>query len=173
MQSHRTVKQLSERAPEIFQEFIIYLEEHQGLNSGTIHNRKGPLLEFLRSHRWFKKSADARRLSLEMVQRYVRKKSPPLSVDNKKAMLTSLRTFFRFLYLKEYQSQDLTFSVPNIVVYTRARVPKALPLKLVKKLLNVPDRRRAIGRRDYAILLLFLKYGVRRKQVTDLFFERP
>jgi integrase len=42
---------------------------------------------------------------------------------------------------------------------------------MAKKLLRIPDCRRAIGRRDYAILLLFLKYGVRRKQVTDLLIK--
>jgi integrase/recombinase XerD len=171
MRRKKTVEQMAEKAPPLFHEFIHYLREHQGLNEGTIHNRKGPLVEFFKTHRRLKRVQGARLLKPRQVQRYVRIKSQKLSMDNKKSLLTSLRTFFRFLYFKGYHSLDLSYSVPNVVTYTRAKMPKPLPVKLVQKLLDVPDRRYPIGRRDYAILLLFSKYGVRRKQVTDLLFK--
>ncbi len=62
-------------------------------------------------------------------------------------------------------------SVPHIVTYSHSTTPRPLPIKIARRLIQIPDRRRAIGRRDYAILLIFLKYGVRRKQVTELLIK--
>jgi len=167
-----TVRERALHAPPLFQTFITHLRDHHGLDEGTIHNRKGPLLEFFKKHRWLRSTRDGKRLTPKLIQKYVRISAKDLSIESKKAMLTSLRTFLRFIYFKNYHAFDLSVSVPKVVIYTRAQTPgRALPLSLTKKLLKAPDRRRAIGRRDYAILLLFLKYGVRRKQVTDLLFK--
>ena len=166
-----TVEGRAKTAPPIFQEFIQHLRDNHGLDPGTIHNRKGPLLEFLKQHPWFRLARHAKRLSPKIIQAHVRKNAKSLSVERKKAMLTSLRTFLRFIYFKNYHAFDLSISVPHVVTYQRASTPKPLPSDLANRVLRVPDRRRAIGRRDYAILMLFLKYGVRRKQVTDLLLK--
>lgn len=166
-----TVEQRANKAPPLFQEFIEHLTDDHGLDKGTVHNRKGPLLDFFKRHRWLKCRRDAKQITPKLIQDYVRQNAKDLSTDRKKAMLTSVRTFLRFIYFKNYHKFDLSISVPNVVTYTRASTPKALPISLTHKLLKVPDRRRAIGRRDYAILILFLKYGVRRKQVSDLLLK--
>lgn len=166
-----TVEELAVHAPPLFHEFIAHLKNDRGLDPGTIHNRKGPLLDFFHQHRWLRSHRDACRLKSKSIQSYVRNRAPELSRERKKGMLTALRTFFRYLRFKEYQDLDLSFSVPHVVSYARATIPRPLPLKMAEKVLRVPDRRSPIGRRDYAILLLFLKYGVRRKQVTDLLIQ--
>lgn len=171
MKNHKTVEQLATTAPPLFHEYVEYLKLDRGLMSGTIHNRKGPLINFFIKHRWLKISKDAKRLSPKAVQKYVRKYSQKLSPEMRKAMLTALRTFFHFLRIQNYHSLDLALAVPHIVSYSNTRTPRPLPIDTATKLLKVPDRRRPIGRRDYAILLLFLKYGVRRKQVTDLLIK--
>jgi integrase/recombinase XerD len=171
MKNCKTVAALAREAPPLFQNYIGYLASDLGLMTGTIHNRKGPLVDFFLKHRWLKTSRDARRLRPKIIQRYVRNHAQGLSIERRKTMLTGLRTFFRYLRVKNYHPLDLAMSVPHIVTYTRSTTPRPLPLKIAKNLIKIPDRRRAIGRRDYAILLIFLKYGVRRKQVTELLIK--
>jgi integrase/recombinase XerD len=168
---NKTVEDLASEAPPLFQHYIDYLKSDCGLMNGTIHNRKGPLVDFFRKHRWLKTSRDARRLKPRGIQRYVREQASGQSVERRKAMMTALRNFLRYLRFKRYHPLDLSMSVPCIVTYSRSTTPRPLPLSTAKRLVKVPDRRRAIGRRDYAILLLFLKYGVRSKQVVNLLIK--
>jgi len=171
MRKSKTVEELSRRAPPLFHEYIGHLDTDRGLAAGTIHNRKGPLVDFFKKHRWLRTRKDVDRITPKAIQKYVREQAPRLSVERRKSMMTALRTFFHFLRAQDYHPLDLSFCVPHIVTYSRATTPRPLPLQMVRRLLRVPDRRRAIGRRDYAILLLFFKYGVRRKQVTDLLIK--
>jgi site-specific recombinase XerD len=169
--AQKTVEQLAVKAPEVLQQYFTYLSVERGLCEGTIHNRKGPLVFFFKKHRKYGSPQGLKELTSHAILRYIRWKSPQLSNENKKALSVALRSFLKFAYLKEYSDRDLSCCIPNIVNYRLGRVPKALPWKTVKSLLKIPDRRRSIGRRDYAILLLFTTYGVRRKQVTDLLLK--
>ena len=91
----------------------------------------------------------------------------PLSHEHKKTTVVGLRDFFRFAFVKGYHKKNLSLAVPSVMEYRLARVPKALPWDTVEKLLKVPDRKCAIGRRDYALPQIFATYGVRRCQVPS------
>ncbi len=80
MRNRETVEDLAKEAPPLFQSYIGYLKSDCGLVDGTIHNRKGPLVDFFRSYKWLKTSRDARKLKPKAIQRYVRERAPELSV---------------------------------------------------------------------------------------------
>ena len=83
MKHQKTVEQLATEAPSLFHKYIEYLESERGLMSGTIHNRKGPLVEFFKHHRWLETHRDAKRLSPTIVQKYVRENSANLSLEKR------------------------------------------------------------------------------------------
>lgn len=77
------------------------------------------------------------------------------------AILTTLRTFLKFLYLNEYTGKDLSLDVPKPKKCYYPAIPSIWKAEDVKKVLQSIDRGNPIGKRDYAILLLVAKLGIR------------
>ena len=59
-------------------------------------------------------------------------------------------------------------SVPAVAGWRLTGIPRALKPQQVRELLASCDRRRATGRRDYAILLLLSRLGLRSGEVAQL-----
>jgi integrase/recombinase XerD len=64
--------------------------------------------------------------------------------------------------------QDLTAAIPTVRRWSQPGVPKKLGTDEVNHVLAVPDRATATGRRDYAILLLLARLGLRSSEVLSL-----
>jgi site-specific recombinase XerD len=83
-------------------------------------------------------------------------------------MATALRSFLRFLFLRGETSTDLSLTIPTVRRWRLSSVPRHLPVRDVERLLRGCDRSSATGRRDYAILLLLAKLGLRACEVLSL-----
>jgi site-specific recombinase XerD len=77
------------------------------------------------------------------------------------SILTTLRVFLRFLYLNEYTKTDQSLNVPKYTRYYYPKVPSVWKKDDVIKLLKSIDRGNPTGKRDYAILLMITKLGIR------------
>lgn len=84
------------------------------------------------------------------------------------AMLTTLRTFLRFLHEAGYHSQDLSSAVPRLRAGRYDRMPSVWPVDTVQRLLAAVDRGNPTGQRDYAILLLAVRLGMRVGDIKGL-----
>lgn len=84
------------------------------------------------------------------------------------SILTTLRVFLRFLYLKGYAKTDLSISVPKQNRYYYPAVPSTWNPEEVKKMLESIDRGNPRGKRDYAILLLVAKLGIRAGDIKSM-----
>ncbi len=84
------------------------------------------------------------------------------------AILTNLRTFLRFLHQAGFRSDDLSPAVPRIRSGRYERLPKVWPTDSVQRLLGAVDRANPIGKRDYAILLLAARLGMRAGDIRTL-----
>lgn len=78
-----------------------------------------------------------------------------------RALVTSLRGLLRFLFLEGLISGDLTGVVPGVASWRCASLPRALLAELVARLLASCDRSTPIGRRDFAILAMLSRLGLR------------
>jgi integrase len=78
-----------------------------------------------------------------------------------------LRSFLRFLALEGVTAVALDHAVLSVAGWNPS-LPRAVSSADVARLLASCDRRRAIGRRDYAILLLFTRLGVRGGEVVAM-----
>jgi integrase len=86
-------------------------------------------------------------------------------------MVTALRAFLRYLWHDGATATDLTPCVPSVATWRFATLPKALRPGQVQQVLDACDRRTAQGRRDYAILLLLARLGLRAGEVVALQLE--
>ncbi|PYX86729.1 MAG: integrase, partial [Acidobacteria bacterium] len=94
-----------------------------------------------------------------------------MSVKSAQLMTTAFRSFFRFLFHKGELQTDLAGSVPTVANWRLSTVPKYLTPQEVERVLKACDRRTAVGRRDYAILLLLARLGLRAGEVFGLQLE--
>lgn len=84
------------------------------------------------------------------------------------AILTTLRVFLRFLYLNGYTEKDLSLAVPKPTRYRYPAIPSTWEPGEVKRILDAVDRGSPRGKRDYAILLLVTKLGIRVGDIKAL-----
>ena len=84
------------------------------------------------------------------------------------SILTTLRVFLRFLYLNGYIENDLSLSVPKQNKYNYPAVPSTWEPTEVKRILDAVDRGSPKGKRDYAILILVAKLGMRVGDIKAL-----
>jgi integrase/recombinase XerD len=79
-----------------------------------------------------------------------------------------LRVFVRYAYREGVLGSDLSNTVEWPQVYRLSSVPRSISWEEVGKVLAGVDRRTPCGRRDYAILLLLVTYGLRAREVAAL-----
>lgn len=85
-------------------------------------------------------------------------------------MLSTLGRLFDFAFGK-YHPENLSLSMPKSGYRRNRPLPSAYTESEVKSLLKAVDRNRPIGKRDYAILLLAGKLGLRMGDICALRFE--
>jgi len=79
-----------------------------------------------------------------------------------------LRVFLRYAYREGVIGSDLSKTVEWPQVYRLSTIPRSISWTEVGKVLAGVDRRTACGKRDYAILLLLVTYGLRGREVAAL-----
>ena len=86
-------------------------------------------------------------------------------------LVVATRSFLRYLHYKGLHSRDLAMAVPKVARWKLAVLPKHLPADQVQRVLKACNRRTALGRRNYAILLLLARLGLRAGEVVALQLE--
>ena len=84
------------------------------------------------------------------------------------AILTTLRSLLSFLYLNGYHDRDLSADVPRLKLPQYPKIPCTLKPEEVRRLLGSVDRGNPNGKRDYAILLIVARLGMRVQDVKEI-----
>ena len=90
------------------------------------------------------------------------------STGSAKILVTALRSLLRFLVVDGVVAADLTGAVPAVAGWRGAGLPKALPAGHVMALVASCDRETPVGRRDFAVLMLLARLGLRACEVAAL-----
>jgi integrase/recombinase XerD len=85
-----------------------------------------------------------------------------------KAMVTAVRALLRFLHVSGRVPVALVGAVPSVAGWRLASLPRGLAAGQVRRLLDSCDRGTMVGRRDYAILILLSRLGVRGAEVVAI-----
>lgn len=150
-------------------EFGGWLDRQRGLAPVTIHNycwNAGQFLAALpRPAQVSVSLLDAGTVTAFMVE-FCRDRN----VNSAKSMARSVRSFLRFAHATGRTPVDLRGAVPPSAGWQLASLPKSVPAADLECLLAVAARAgfTAAGRRDYAVLLLLARLGLRRGEVAGL-----
>ena len=100
----------------------------------------------------------------QLMTRHCRRLSP----TGAERLATGLRSFLSFALLEGLVAAPLASAVPSVARWSGAALPRYLPAGQVAALLASCDRSSAMGRRDYAILVLLARLGLRAAEVAAL-----
>jgi site-specific recombinase XerD len=109
-----------------------------------------------------------RELKAADISAFVLRHAPTMGCRRAQLMTTAFRSFFRFLFQTGELQADLAGSVPTVADWRLSTVPKHLRPEEVCRLLGGCDRKTSAGRRDYAVLLLLARLGLRAGEVVSL-----
>jgi site-specific recombinase XerD len=90
------------------------------------------------------------------------------SVASTKSMVSGLRAWLRFLHVEGITAVPLSGSVPAVAGWSGTCLPRGIDAASVQALLSGCDRRTIKGRRDFAVLLLMSRLGLRVGEVAAL-----
>ncbi len=136
-----------------------------------VRNTWNDYLRFVRrflSERFGNAIPEPRRLTPKDVIGFVRRHARDHGPQRAKAMLIALRMFFRFLRLRGKITVDLISCIPSIPNWRHTGLPKVLSPEEVERILGSCDRSRPPGRRNYAMLVLLARLGLRGGELVRL-----
>jgi integrase/recombinase XerD len=144
-----------------------YLREARALAKATIVNYAPFIRDFLQD-RFGDRPVMLSRLCAGDIVKFVQRQVPQLHLKRAKLMTTALRSFLQYVRYCGDTSLDLAAAVPIVANWSMTSIPRGIAADQVRQLLASIDRHTAIGRRDYAILLLLARLGLRAGEVASL-----
>jgi integrase/recombinase XerD len=91
-----------------------------------------------------------------------------VSVSAAQNFVAGLRAFLRFCFIEGLIGFDLSQAALPVTGRRRSSLPRGIAPADARALLESCDRRSMLGRRDYALLVVLLRLGLRRGEVVDL-----
>jgi len=151
----------------IVSDFHHYLLQQRGLKPPTIRNYLDTVRRFL-SARFGAHPLCLEALSPQDITDFMVQQTRRYSPARAKLLATALRSFFRFLLQRGAIGNDLAQAVPTVPNWRLTGLPRFMAAEDIDRLLQGCDRRTPQGRRDYAILLLLARLGLRAGEVVAL-----
>jgi integrase/recombinase XerD len=154
-------------AAEVLQQYCDYLSSERGLaERGVVRYlaEVGPFVRQLTGPG----GLDWAALSAADVTRFVIDVCSDSQKKPSSSLLAALRSFLRFAQLEGWIDLPLTQAVPSVAGWSGAALPRRLEPDQVRRLLSGCDRHSGAGRRDYAILTLLVRLGLRAGEVARL-----
>jgi site-specific recombinase XerD len=148
-------------------EYRRYLLQERGLAETSLLNYV-PFAEQLLSNRFGQADMDLSELKATDVTKFMQGRAHQLSPGQAKLLVTALRSFLRYLRYQGEISVDLAGCVPPVAVWSLSTVPKFLPAGTVQRVLDRCERDTADGKRNYAVLLLLARLGLRACEIVAL-----
>ena len=151
-------------------EFRLYLQQERALASTTQNCYLTFVSDFL-TERFGAGRVDLSGLCAADVTGFVRRRAVTIRSKRVQLMTTALRSFLRFARYRGDIDKDLAACVPAVANWKLSTIPRALPPDQVELVLASVDRKTAVGRRDYAILLVLARLGLRAGEIRMLTLE--
>ena len=152
---------------QILEGFRQYLEQRRGLSATSAE-----------SYLWFMRrilrglpvagSKDLRCLTQRDVVGYVEQHAGDGSAATAKILCSRFRSFLRYIFMEGLADTDLSACIPSIRRYSLTGLPTYLSALQLGQVLRSCDRATAAGRRDYAVLMMLARLGLRAKEVATL-----
>ncbi len=143
-----------------------------GRSAGTVHNRCAEASRFLDWVDGRSSQETLAALTVGIVDTYMRDRARSLSRSTLCRVASDMRGFLRWLHMTERITLDLSRTVVAPSLYAFESIPSVVPAEDVRKVLAAARRDTSPkGLRDYAMLLLLSKYGMRAGEITALLLD--
>ena len=154
-------------AEELHEDYRAYLVQERGLAVGTVAGYLHVARLFCAA-RAVDGQLNLEHLSAAEVTELVLAECAPRSVGSAKYIVCGLRSLLRYLYIAGHTAAQLEAAVPKVAGWRPTGVPVTFGRAEVSRLLASCDRRSTFGRRDYAVLSLLSRLGLRAGEVAAL-----
>jgi site-specific recombinase XerC len=150
----------------IEEEFAVYLERERGLGTATVQHSLAEVRLFLatRNRKW----RGLQTVRARDIRRFIAQRAQTLKPVSLKGTVSALRRFFHFLFLHGDISVNLAAAVPAVAHWRLSALPRFISADEVNRIIDSCDRRTVIGRRDFAILSLLARLGLRAGEVAAM-----
>lgn len=148
-------------------DFQHYLLEQRCLAPTTVDYYIKTIQSFLRE-RFSTQPLNVEALCPQDITDFMIQQARRYSSGRAKLFATALRSFFRFLLQRGAITHDLAQMVPTVPNWRLSTLPRFMKAEDVDCLLQTCDRTAPKGQRDYAILLLLARLGIRAGEVAAL-----
>lgn len=152
---------------EVLQQFRLYLLRERGLASGTVVGYVYAAALFLDAA-GCPSGRDLGQLDPGDINAFLLRELSQRSVASAKTLVSGLRALLRYLHVEGITEVSLAGGVPTVAGWSGSSIPKAIDTVSVQALLNSCDRRTGKGRRDFAMLMLMARLGLRVGEVAGL-----
>jgi site-specific recombinase XerD len=145
-----------------------YLKEVRGLTDSTIQGHQSRLRSFLRFLRFDEHPCVLRTLRMDQIEAFLRKAAKTNSRFSLQNVVASVRGILRRKHAQTVLKRPLHQHIDTPRTYRLERLPRALPWEQVIALLRSIDRSRPDGLRDFTLLYLAARYGLRSGELVRL-----
>ena len=145
-----------------------YLSIERGLCGHTVFDAYVPTPRLFLSELDGPGGPDLERLVAAQVSSFLAREYQKRSVSGARDLVCALRSLLRYLHLAGLTGMPLVGAVPSVADLRDRSLPRGLEPAAVRRLPASCDRRRLVGRRDFAILLLLARLGLRAGEVAAI-----
>lgn len=152
----------------VVSDYRTWLVDERGLAAPTVLRYENLARRFLQHRATVGGPGFVEDLSGADVVAFLLAETARLSVGAAKGCVAELRSLLRFLYLKDQIQLPLAGAVPPVAGWHDTGVPGGLAAPQVQRLLDCCDRTSSVGARDFAMLVLVARLGLRSAEVARL-----
>lgn len=146
--------------------FFTHLRNERGLSPRTI---KMYVFYLKRFEKYLTKiNCDVKNISSVIMNAFVTDSKKDLGQTSISGMCNGLKVFFRYLFREGLTNQDMSKFIETQKKYQLANIPRSISWENIQQMLDAVERRTPTGKRDYAMLLLLITYGLRANEVAKL-----
>ena len=158
-------------AGELLEQYRRYLTGERGLTVGTARGYVDIVRPFVESRVTSIGVVELWELSPADVLGFVLVETGRRSRKSAKLLVSALRSLLRFWHVQGLIGRPLAGAVPSVAGWKLAGLPRALEAEQVRLLLDSCDRSTVPGKRDFAILTMLVRLGMRRGEIAALTLE--
>lgn len=141
-------------------------KEYSTVTIGHYTKQSTKFLDYIDSHGL----TSCNEINLTLINNYI-KTLAGYAYKTVELQLCSLRSFFKYLHLNNMNNADYSLKIPMVQSRKQTRIPSVWPVDDLKKLISAIDRGSPMGKRDYAMILLACRLGLRVTDIKNLAFD--
>ena len=166
---HRTRRELYGPLGELILQYLLYQQNEARLSYSYMSNQKCYLHIFFQ-YCEANNVTSIKDIDLIFLLQFIKKPNSHKR-NQTEWLLQSLRCFYKYLYTHHYIDNDIASKLPKYKRIVQPKLPSVYSSQEIETLLSSIKRNTSLGKRDYAIILMLVRLGLRASDLANLKFE--